>query len=251
MINSRRNGKEDLFQEIKWRSRCKLLQFDPSHTCTFREYQENLHLSNRDVKKYLKELLNEGRIKLDKIQSPKFKRLPRKRYVYTVIDRRFFESENEIYAMWHIINLHLDRMRKIGTKMRDRPAMTMKMLLQIPNLSQEPKWAQNYWQKYQGKYDKLGHEYLEDFCTIVNEIFSYIDSMTYASLSNVLDSDEKTVKVIEEIRTKTMKEVTDVMEYIFKPYEKNLRKACYDIMLMRIPTYFMLGELERRSKVRT
>ena len=262
MINSRHNGKEDLFQEIKYRSRCKLLQIEPSHTCTNREYVENLHLSQRDVTKWLNELKNEGRIKLDKIHSPKFKRLPRKRYAYTAIDKKFFESKDEIQEIWNTINGYLDSMRKTGTKMKDRPAMKSIRLIRIPTKSfivaldsmgkeENTTRQQGYELRYHGKYDKIGHEYLEDFCTIVNTTFSFIDSMTYSVLSNVLDSDEKTVKVIEEIRIKTVNEITDVIGYIFESYEEKLRKAIYDIMLPRIPTYFMMVQLDRRSKVRT
>ena len=247
MVNLRRNAKADIIQELRYHSRCKLLEIEPEHTCTTRELSENLKMTPRDLGKYLKELVNDGILKKDKKQSPKFK--ARKRDVYTVIDRKVFESKDTIEEMNMIIDGHLDRMRLIAKKMRDRPAIksiNMLPFVKNPNNRKEVEKARTY----QGKIDKKGQEYLEQFCEIVNTIFSFIDSMTYATYDGSLDSNEKTERIIKELRINTLNEITEVLEYIFKPYPARLQHAIYQSMIMRIPTYFNIGQLQKRSKLK-
>ena len=244
MVNLRRNAKADIIQELRYHSRCKLLEIEPEHTCTTRELSENLKMTPRDLGKYLKELVNDGILKKDKKQSPKFK--ARKRDVYTVIDRKIFESKDTIEEMNMIIDGHLGRMRLIGKKMRDRPAMKSIKMIRLPSKLIKS----GYERSYQGKIDKIGQEYLEQFCEIVNTIFSFIDSMTYATYDDSLESNEKTERIIKELRINTLNEITEVLEYIFKPYPARLQHAIYQSMIMRIPTYFNIGQLQKRSKLK-
>lgn len=244
MVNLRRNAKADIIQELRYFSRCKLRAIEPEHTCTKRELCENLGMSPNLLIKTLKELEKDGIVKKDRKQSPKFK--ARKRDVYTVIDRRMFESKDTIEEMNMIIDGHIGRMRLIGKKMRDRPAMKSIKMIRV-----ESKLIKSgYERSYQAKFDKIGQEYLEQFCEIVNTIFSFIDSMTYATYDDSLESNEKTERTIKGLRINTLNEITEVIEYIFKPYPARLQQAIHHTMIMRIPTYFMIGQLQKRAKLK-
>ena len=244
MTNIRHNAEAEIYHELKYHSLCKLLQIEPDHTCTVEEMAKNLKMNTNAYLKKVKQMVKDGKIEHSKRQSQKFK--SKKRDVYTVIDRRYYQSKDLIVHREILINENLDTIRKLGMKMKDRPAMKMKLI----RINKEVYGVKVYQEVYQGIHNKLGLEYLDQFCTIVNSIFSFIDSMTYASLWNTLDSDEKTVNVIIEIRIKTLNEISDIIESIFESYEEKLRTACFEMLMMRIPTYFMINQLQRVSNIR-
>jgi len=243
MVNSRPNQKADIIQELKYFSHCKIKSIEPGHTCTIRELCENLKMTPNLLIKNLREMVSDGILKKDKIQSPKFK--ARKRDVYTVIDRRMFESKDLVRELNYLIDSHTSRMRLIGKKMRDRPAMKSVEMIRLPSALIH----NSYSRSYQGKIDKKGQEYLEHFCELVNSTFSILDSMTYAMYDHSIDSDEKTEREIKALRIHTLNEITDVLEYVFKPYSARLQNAIQHSLIMRIPTYFMIGQLKKRSKL--
>lgn len=251
MVNTRPNAEAEVYHELKYHSRCKLLEIEPEHVYTIREMAENLDMSPRDLIFICKKFENEGKVKKSKKQSPKFK--ARKRNVYTVIDRRLLDSNDLIQEMNHLIDGDIERLRKLAKKMRNRPSM--KSIKMIPlkltkGMIRKNKKGLVESRSYQGKIDKIGHRYLEQFCEIVKNLLEYIEALDIATYDDSIKSNDKNEKIIKDIRSKTVKEITGILEYIFKPYSARLQHAVYEDMIMRVPVLFRLTQIQKRSKLR-
>ena len=249
MVNQKRNFIADLLHELKYFSHCKLKAKDPNHFCYQKELSTNLTMSLRDVGHYLHEMYE-----LKLVDHDKYKYKGRLRDRFIPIDKRRFESPEMINGMYVSIEAYLGRSRELAKKMRDRPSThSIKMIPLIPNL---PKGTIRKNEKglvesrsYQGKIDKKGREYLIDFCDSINDIFSYIDSMSYATLDDTITPNEQNKKRIKELRKNTLEEITYLINYTINPLSARQAHAIKQDILMRIPTYFMLTQLQKQSKI--
>ena len=231
-MNSRPNQKADLYLEIKYFYHCKIKPIEPEHTCTRREWATNLKMSLRDVSRNLKELQDEEKIIKEIIQSPKSKAWNREKY--TVVDRKMFESKDLINEMNDVIDGHLDRMREVAKKMRDRPSVKS---------IKKTKYG------YTGKRDEIGERYLDQYCDIVKEILERINALDLATFDDSIESNDKNLKIITNLKRKTLSEIDDVLEYTCKPYSTNVKTAVFESIIMRIPTFFHLTQIKKRSKL--
>ena len=249
MVNQTRNFIADLLHELKYFSHCKLKAKDPNHFCCQQELSKNLTMSLRDVGHYLHKMTEMGLTIHDY-----YKYKGRLRHRFIPVDKRRFESPEMINGMHAGIEAHLKRIRELAKKMRKRPSThSIKMIPLIPNL---PKGTIRKNEKglvesrsYTGKIDKKGHQYLTDFCDSINDIFAYIDSMSYATLDDTITPNEQNKKRIKELRKNTLEEITYLINYTINPLPARQSHAIKQDILMRIPTYFMLLQLQKQSKI--
>ena len=103
---------------------------------------------------------------------------------------------------------------------------------------------------FTGKIDKVGREALVSFCDEVNDIFSYLDSLSYAILDDTITPNGKTEKRILELRKYVLEEVTDMINYTIQKLPARQASAIKQDILMRIPTYYMLTQLRIMSEVK-
>jgi len=59
-----------------------------------------------------------------------------------------------------------------------------------------------------------------------------------------------TDKVIKNLRINTVNEITQVLEYMFKPYSKKVAKAVKELIRSKIPIYFLLTQFQQMSRVK-
>ena len=247
MVNQKRNFEVALLEELKHFYHCTQKEKNPNHYCTQSELAKNLSMSLRDVGRTLHDLTAKGLVKHDKSKQ---KGRLRDRFIPT--NERFYESAQMIKDTENVIKSHLEKMRKLAVKMRDKPAVKSAKLL--PYIKDDGKTILNQKtiQKFRGstgKFDKIGLYYLDDFCFTVNNIFSYIDSMQYATYDDSIEANEKTEIVIKNLRIKTVNEFNEILEYMMKPYSKKVAKAVLEMIKLKIPMYFMLTQYQQMSKV--
>ena len=203
-------------------------------------------MSLRDVGKTLHEMTGKGMLTHDKSKQ---KGRMKDRFIPT--NERFYESAQMLKDTENVIESHLVKIRELAVKMRDRPAVkSIKYLPEIEDMRflTHPKVIDKV-RSTTGKFDKIGLSYLDDFCFMVNNIFSYIDSMQYATYDDSIEANEKTDIIIKNLRTKTINEFTEILEYLFKPYSKNVAKAVLEMIRLKIPMIFMLTQYQRMAKV--
>ena len=162
---------------------------------------------------------------------------------------RLYESKQMIQNTEKVINEKIEIIKKIAVKMRDRPAIkSIKMLPVVndPNNPQEVSKARSS----TGKIDKIGHDYLDQFCVNVNLIFAYLDSLTYATYDDSIESNDMTNKIIKNLKINFCNELTEILEYIFKPHSAKLSHVLMSTIQVKIPIYFMLTQFQRMSRVK-
>jgi len=243
-MNQKRDFEPVLLEELKYFYRCTQKAKNPNHFCSQSELAKNLQMSLRDVGRTLHEMTAKGLVTHDK--SKQNGRL-RDRFIPT--NERLYESKQMIKDTEIIIQSQLDQMRRLAVKMRDRPAIKSINMLPVLDDPNNPKQVSKA-RSYQGNIDKIGHNHLDQFCSIVNNIFSYIDSMTYATYDDSIEANEKTDKIIKHLRIKTVNEITGVLEYIFKAQSARKSHALMEMIRSKIPTYFMLTQFQTMAKAK-
>ena len=246
MVNQKRDFEPALLEELKHFYRCTQKDKNPNHFCTQSELAKNLKMSLRDVGRTLHDMTSHGLVKHDKVkQNGRLK----DRFIPT--NERLYESAQMIKDTENVIKSHLVNMRKLAVKMRDKPAIhSIKFLPEIEDMRflTHPKVIDKV-RNTTGKFDKIGLSYLDDFCFMVNNIFSYIDSMQYATYDDSIEANEKTEIVIKNLRIKTVTEFNEILEYMMKPYSKKVAKAVLEMIKLKIPMIFMLTQYQQMSKV--
>ena len=150
------------------------------------------------------------------------------------------------------IEAHLKRIRELAKKMRKRPSThSIKMipLKLTKGMIRKNEKGLVESRSYTGKIDKKGRQYLTDFCDSINDIFAYIDSMSYATLDETITPDEKNEKRIREIRKNTLEEITYLINYTINRLSARQSHAIKQDILARIPTFWMLLQLQKQSKI--
>lgn len=242
MVNQKRDFKPALLEELKHFYRCTRKEKNPNHFCNQKELANNLQMSLRDVGRNLKEMTAEGLLKHDKIKQNG--RL-QDRFIPT--NDRLYESGQMISDTLNFTESHLDRIRELAVKMRDRPAISginMLPVLDDPTNHQEVSEARSY----TGKIDKIGQNYLDQFCETANLIFHHLDALSYATYDDSIEANEQTEIVIRNMRIKFCDELTQILEYMFKPHSARLSHAIMEQIRMKIPTYFMLAQYQKMAK---
>ena len=89
-----------LLDELRTFAHCKNIKYDPYHFCSQREFRDNLHMSSRNVKHYLHELVLKGLVKHESNITYKHKLRDR----YTIIDQ---SSKNIVKRYEEYVNREL------------------------------------------------------------------------------------------------------------------------------------------------
>lgn len=244
MVNRTRDFRPALLEELKHFNRCTKKLKNPDHFCTQKELANNLQMSLRDVGKSLHSMTAEGLLKHDK--SKQNGRL-QDRFIPT--NDRLYESKEMLLDTEKIIESKVANIRELAIKMRDRPALkaiNMLPVLDDPTNPQEVSKARSY----TGKIDKIGQNHLVQFCDEVNLIFSYLDSISYATYDDSIEANDMTDKVIKNLRINFCNELTEILEYTFKPHSARLSHAIMETIRQKIPTYFLIGQYQKMSRIK-
>ena len=169
----------------------------------------------------------------------------RERHGFVPLDKSRYGDEDKFNTIELGLKTHFSIMRRVAQVMRDRPSThSIKM---IPLTKEQG--ANMISRSYTGKTDKVGKEALVSFCDEVNDIFSYIDSLSYSTLDDTITPNGKTEKRILELRKYALEEITEMIDYTIERLGARQTSAIKQDILMRIPTYYMLTQLRKMSKV--
>ena len=231
----KRNFQEELFTEIKFKHHCKKIDKDPTHFCTITELARNLKMSSRDVGKNLHACVERGLLTHDKVIVNH-----RLRDKFTPIDKRLVNSNEIIKMITSGIESNFETVRDLAKQMKKTPALTNLKQVKIKGTEEGTNTS--------AKINKKGMDYLNQFCDKIKDIFSYLDSMNYALFSDSIKNDSKNIESIGQIRKHTLTEIEKTLDFIFKDYSKISRKVILDHIIMKIPTYYMLLQIQNQAK---
>ena len=243
LVRPKRDFSDELLTELKYHSACKLIRTRPDHFCTTKELAKNLKMSIRDVSKTLHQMVSENLLIHETVvHNSKLK------HKFTPIDKRMIESKDLLKNMLRMIENHFEQLRIVSHKMRDRPALKDVKMIRITSLKQTKKIEEA--RSSQGKIDKKGMEYRDRFCEIVNQIFSFIDSMTYATYDGAIEKNEENDRVIVKLRVESIITITNLINYILKPLGARQAQANAEMIMHKIPTYYMILQMQRQAKIK-
>ena len=247
-MRPKRDFRPALLEELKHFNRCTKKSKNPSHFCTQKELANNLQMSLRDVGKALHSMTTEGLLNHDKS-----KQNGRLQDTFIPTNDRLYESKEMLLDTEKIIESKVAHIRELAVKMRDRPAIkSIKNMLPVLD-DRKVVYNTRFISKarsYTGKIDKIGQNHLDQFCQDVNLIFSYLDSMGYATCDDSIEANDMTDKVIKNLRINFCNELTEILEYTFKPHSARLSHAIMEQIRMKIPTYFLIGQYQKMSRVK-
>ena len=225
------------------------------HFCTQKELAENLRMSISDVRYWLPRLVKEQKLHHERVtHNHKLKDK------FTVIDPKLFTSKDIINHHKQFINNQLLQLEFLVDKMKKTPALydvkiTAKAWTATPvfkgKLPRNPKKIpKKYWLKASrptsltSKVNKKGYEYLETFCNGINEIFTFIDSISYSSLEhNVID-------MINNLRTPSFVKIQKLVRRLVSGLTDIEKHAMYSILLPRIPIFNQLNQIEKTKNLK-
>ena len=241
-----------LLDELRTFAHCKNIKYDPYHFCSQREFRDNLHMSSRNVKHYLHELVLKGLVKHESNITYKHKLRDR----YTIIDQ---SSKNIVKRYEEYVNRELQNIGYLASKMRKTPSVynCKKEGMRIPFYSSKdypngiPKDAKfvRPGTTTTGKSSKKGYEYLEHFCRGVNNIFNYVDSLAYSQLAGNITQDKEHDKMISELRLHVFKKTQKCINHALKGLQTVQRKMIGQAMIGRIPMMHQILNIERFARL--
>jgi len=245
VVNKTVDFENRLLDELGLGLHCTLKRVS-GHFCTQTELSKNLHMSLRDVGYWLERLTNEGKLNHESNVLHNHKRKDR----FTVIDPKLFTSKDIITHHKQFINNQLLQLEFLVDKMKKTPALyDVKTTVKAwKNVTAYKGKLKNIPKKYflqtrrpvtlTSKVNKKGYEYLETFCNGVNEIFTFIDSISYSSLEhNVID-------MINNLRTPSFVKIQKLVRRLVSGLTDIEKHAMYSILLPRIPIFNQLNQIE-------
>ena len=253
-MNKSRDFENEILDEFRFHRACEK-QSEPEHFCTQKELAENLGMSLRDVRFWLPELVKQGKLGHKRVTHQH-----KMKDKFWIIDPRMYSSEDIISLYKQYINGQLLQLEFLVDKMKKTPALydvkiTAKQWPVTPafkgklprNLKKIPK---KYWLKTSrptsltSKVNKKGYEYLETFCNGINEIFTFIDSISYSSLEhNVID-------MINNLRTPSFVKIQKLVRRLVSGLTDIEKHAMYSILLPRIPIFNQLNQIEKTKNLK-
>ena len=254
-MNIRPDFENVLLDELRLGLHCTK-KYQSGHFCNQTELAKNLHMSLRDVGYWLHRLVKEGKLHHESNVLQNHKRKDR----FTVIDPKLFTSKDIITHHKQFINNQLLQLEFLVDKMKKTPALydvkiTAKAWPATPafkgKLPRNPKKIpKKYWLKTSrptsltSKVNKKGYEYLETFCNGINEIFTFIDSISYSSLEhNVID-------MINNLRTPSFVKIQKLVRRLVSGLTDIEKHAMYSILLPRIPIFNQLNQIEKTKNLK-
>ena len=189
-----------------------------------------------------------------------------------LVNKIFFKSRDKILKNDDLIELETSKtaividspmdgfVEFLVDKMRGNPALydvriTTKAWSTTPvfkgKLPRNPKKIpKKYWVKTSrptsltSKVNKKGYEYLETFCNGINEIFTFIDSISYSSLEhNVID-------MINNLRIPSFDKIQKLVRRLVSGLTDIEKHAMYSILLPRIPIFNQLNQIEKTKNLK-
>ena len=242
-----------LLDELRTFAQCSQKSKDPNHFCSQREFRENLSMSSRNVKHYLHELVVKGIVKHEANITYKHKLRDR----YTIINQA---SKNIVKTYREYVNRMLGDIGYLASKMRKTPSVynCKKEYTPIPvyltkdypdGIPKDAKFVRPGSYTTTGKSSKKGYEYLENFCRGINNVFNYVDSLSYSQLAGNIKQDKEHDKMINDLRKHMFEKTVKCMKHSLKGLEKVQREMITQALRYRIPMLHQLLNVERFARV--
>jgi len=247
VVNKTVDFENRILDELRLKLHCKLKN-KPNHFCVQKELADNLHMSLRDVRYWLPRLVKEGKLHHERI-THEHKRKDK----FTVIDPKLFTSKDIIIHHKQYINEQLLQLEFLVDKMRGNPALydvritadawpgTPVYKRKLPIGSK--KIPKKYWIEHKrttsltSKVNKKGYEYLETFCNEINQVFTFIDSISYSQLEHK--------DTINTLRKSSFDKIQKLIRRLVSGLTELEKTAYYQVLLPRIPIIYQLNQIQK------
>lgn len=212
------------------------------HFCTQKELAENLRMSISDVRYWLPRLVKE-----QKLQHERVTHNHKMKDKFTVIDPRQYTSKDIINHHKQFINNQLLQLEFLVDKMRGNPAL-YDVRLQREAWKPIPYYKGKIPKRHKvsqtrrsvtltSNVSKKGYEYLETFCSGINQIFTFIDSVSYSSL--------KHKDMINNLRKPAFDKIMKLIKRLVCGLTALEKTAYYQVLFPRIPIIYQLNQIEK------
>jgi len=247
VVNKTVDFENRILDELRLKLHCRLKN-KPNHFCTQKELADNLHMSLRDVRYWLPRLVTEGKLHHDRITHDH-----KRKDKFTVIDPKQFTSKDIINHHKRFINDQLVELEFLVDKMQVTPAIHDTRITALPYKpipvykSKLPigskKIPKKYWTKSRrptsltSKINKKGYEHLENFCNRVNQVFTFIDSLSYTQLERK--------ELTNELRKPSFDKIQKLVKRSVSGLSELEKQALYSILLPRIPIFYQINQIQK------
>ena len=242
-----------LLDELRTFAHCSNIKNDPNHFCSHREFRENLSMSPRNVKHYLHQLVLKGLVHHQ--ANVKYKGKLRDRF--TIINQT---SKNIVKTYREYANRELADIGNLASKMRQNPSIynCKKEYVKIPvyltkdypnGIPKDVKFVRPGSYTTTGKTSKKGYEYLEQFCRKINQVFNYVEGLSYSQLAGNIKQDKEHDKMINELRKHIFEKTAKCMRHSLRGLDKIQRDMITQALRGRIPMLHHLLNIERYVRI--
>lgn len=242
----------ELLQELKLFTHCKKKIKNPNHYCTQKELATNLKMSQRDVSKTLHEMVEKGIIIHETYTNEKHAKSDK------FYPARKFTDKEIMRPFQNALKIDLEIMKDLASKMRKNPAFhSFKMIENYMGKSYEEmlgaiKNKQGIFQSRSntGKINKKGYNMLLQFCEFANQVFSTVDSLSYATSENTLEDNNENEKIIRKLRMNVYNEIHDLVEYSIRPCPARQQNEIRSNIYMRVRQLFLINEMRKQTRIK-
>ena len=243
-----RNYESDLMHELKFHAHCTLKSKDPKHFCNQKELAKNLKMSLRDVRDNLHRMVQEHKLTHESIVYKS-----RRRDKFTPLDPNLLSSKDIIKRYKSFVDNELEHLHDFSIKIKKRPCVynvkRIKNEIPIFKTGGKPVRAVKPYSTT-GKTDEIGYELMANYCSQCNRIFTYVDSLSYSQLSDIIKQDDEHVLMINTLRKYALDKIGKELKYVLSDLPKLQKEVIEMQILGRIPMIFHMTQIAKSSRLK-
>ena len=243
-----RNYESELMHELKFHAHCDQKVKDPNHFCNQKELAKNLKMSLRDVRDNLHRMVSEHKLTHESIVYKS-----RRRDKFTPLDPNLLSSKDIINRYKSFVDNELEHLHDFSIKVKKKPCVynVKRIKNKIPIFKSGGKPVQAV-KPYTttGKTDSIGYDLMANYCAQCNRIFTYIDSLSYSQLSDIIKQDDEHILMINTIRKYALDKVGKELKYVLSDLPKLQKEVIQMQILSRIPMIFHMTQIAKSSRLK-
>ena len=94
------------------------------------------------------------------------------------------------------------------------------------------------------------YDLMVNYCSQCNRIFTYIDSLSYSQLSDIIKQDDEHVLMINTLRKYALDKVGKELKYVLSDIPKLQKEVIEMQILSRIPMIFHMTQIAKSSRLK-
>ena len=234
---------------MKLFAHCDIKRIDPNHFCNQKELAKNLKMSLRDVRDNIHRMVSEHKLSHERIVYKS-----RRRDKFTPLDLSLLSSKDIIKKYKSFVDNELAHLNDVSKRVKKTPCVYN--VRRIKNEIPVFKAGKGMFVKAvrpkstTGKNNAIGFQLMTSFCDQCNRIFTYVDSLSYSQLIDIIKQDDEHVLMINALRKYTCEKIVKEIRFVLKDLKKIQKEVIESQILMRIPMVYHMLQIEKSSKLK-